>query len=257
MKRSRMFGYSRPALRPAPVESLEQRMLFSVDLTDSVSLVVPASGKVTLGGSVTFSVTVTNAGTSPAAGSLAADLSLSPNPGGSSPVSLGSFNRRINLKSGAKTTFRVTEKVNGGVTPGTYFGVATVDPGNTFAESDTTNNSAVSSNSIQVAPKFPDATGTWAGTSTIMAGSGKGVTYTVTFSITNENQSSGTFAINGTNVFPDGTTSSFGGIGKLTTTGTFTGSTGGSGHVRGKVVGNTITFTFTNRHNSGSGTAAR
>lgn len=255
MNCNRMVGDSRSALNSAAIELLEPRALFSVDLTASLSLGFPPSGKVLPGGSIIFLLTVSNPGTTTAAGPLTANLSLSPNANGSSPVSLGSVTRRINLKAGVTTSFRVTEKVSGGVAPGTYFGVATVDPGNTFGESDTTNNTARSSNSFQVASKYPNATGNWGGTSSITAGTGKGTTYTITFSISNENQSNGTFSLSGTNHFPDGTTQPFSGTGKLTPAGTFTGATGGSGRVHGKVNGNTITFTFTNRRNSGSGSA--
>lgn len=239
----------------ATVESLEQRTLFSVDLADSVSLVAPSSGKVMTGGRLTFAVTVVNDGTSAAAGSLTTNLGLSRSSDGSSPISIGSVTHRVNLKAGAKATFRVTEKITGAVTPGTYFGVAVVDPGNTFAESDTTNNSGVSTNSVQVTPKYPVANGNWAGTATIAAGSGKGVSYGITFTISDEDQSDGAFLISGTDFFPGGITKAFAGSGKLTPAGTFNGSTGSHGHVIGKVSGSTITFKFVNKNNSGSGSA--
>lgn len=239
----------------ATIESLEQRTLFSVDLTDSVSLVIPSSGKVMTGGRLNFAVTVVNEGTSAAAGSLTTNLGLSHSSDGSSPISLGSVKHRLNLKAGARTTFHVTEKITGAVTPGTYFGVAVVDPANTFAESNTTNNSAVSSSSVQVTPKYPIATGTWTGTATIAAGSGKGVTYGITFTISDVDQSNGTFLISGTDFFPGGITKTFGGSGKFTPAGTFSAATGGHGRAIGKVSGSTISFKFVNKNNSGSGSA--
>lgn len=239
----------------ATIESLEQRTLFSVDLTDSVSLVIPSSGKVMTGGRLNFAVTVANEGTSAAAGSLTTNLGLSHSSDGSSPISLGSVTHHLNLKAGAQTTFHVTEKITGAVTPGTFFGVAVVDPANTFAESNTANNSAVSSSSVQVTPKYPIARGNWSGTATIAAGSGKGVSYSVIFTISDENQSNGTFLISGTDYFPGNITKTFAGSGKITPAGTFSGATGSHGHVVGKVSGSTMTFKFVNKSNSGSGSA--
>ena len=243
------------ASRFATIESLEQRTLFSVDLTDSVSLVIPASGKVTTGGRLNFAVTVVNDGTTAASGSLTTNLGLGSSSDGSSPISLGSVAHHLNLKAGAQTTFQVTEKITGAVTPGTYLGVAVVDPANTFAESNTTNNSAVSSSPVHVTSKYPIAAGTWAGTATIAAGSGKGVSYGVSFTISDEDQSNGSFLISGTDFFPGGITKTFAGSGKFTPAGTFSAATGSHGRAIGKVNGSTITFKFVNKNNSGSGSA--
>lgn len=255
MNRKRMNSDRCHASRFATIESLERRTLFSVDLTDSVSLVVPSSGKVISGGRLTFAVTVVDVGTSAAAGSLTANLGLSSSSDGSLPVSLGSVTRRIKLKAGGKATFRVTEKITGAVAQGTYFGVAVIDPANTFAESNTTNNSAVSSNSVRVSPKYPFATGNWSGTAMITAGSGKGISYGITFTVSAEDQSKGTFLISGTDLFPDNTTKTFAGTGKITPAGTFTTSTGEHSRVVGKLSGSTMTFKFVNKNNSGSGSA--
>lgn len=256
MNRNRLPCHRGAASRLAVADSLERRALLAADLTGSVSVVVPASGHVTLGGSVTLSLTVSNAGTSTAAGPLTTNVSLSTNSDGSSPASLGSVTRRINLRAGAHVTLRFTEKLPSDIAPGLYFAVADVDPGNTFAESDTTNNLAVSTTAVQLSPKYAIITGTWAGTSTITAGLDKGLTFDTTFIITSEDQSNGTFAFTGTNTFSNNTTFAFTGTGRLTQAGTYTQSNNGAGgasHGHGKLIGDTLTSVFINLHNSGTG----
>lgn len=256
MNRNRTVGRFRQAPRLAVVDGLERRVLFAADLTDSVSIVVRPSQHLTLGGNVTLSVTVSNAGTSTAAGPLATDLSLSANADGSAPDLLGSVTRHINLRAGAHVTLRFTEKLSSTLSPDTYFGVANVDPGNTFAESDTTNNLAVSASAVQVSPKYQIITGTWAGTSTLTTGLDKGLTFDTTFTITSEDQSNGTFAFTGTNTFSNDTSDAFTGTGRLTTAGTYTQSNDGAGgpsHGHGKLIGNTLTSVFINLHSTGTG----
>ena len=246
----------------AAIEPLEPRAYFSVDLTDSVSLVVPASAQVKTGSFVTLSVEVFNNGTTTASGPLEFDLGISPNADGSASVSFAPVSRHIALKAGAHTTFRFLEKVPIGTTPTTYFGDASIDPGNTFGESDLTNNSAVSTDSIVVVPKYPNIVGTYTGSDLIKRGFGKGTTDTKTIVSTSEDPATGRYTITGTNFFAGGVTTTYAGTGIVSTTGVFTQTTtdipadsSRVTHTVGKIVGNSSTYTFVNAIDSGSGSA--
>jgi len=241
------------------IEALENRAYLSVDLTDAVSLVVPRSGHIKTGSAVVLSVQVVNGGTTTAAGLLAIDPGISLNADGSSPLAFAEASRRVALKAGAHTTFRFVEKVPFGTTPGTYYGVATVDPNNTFSETNIANNSAVSSNNIIVDPKYPNLVGTWTGTDLVKSGTGKGISFSKTLTITSEDPATGKFAFTGTDhiVFSNYPLQ---GQGTITPAGTFTwASTSipvnstGTTHAHGKLVGNTLTFSFSNKIAAGTG----
>lgn len=246
----------------AAMEPLESRAYFSVDLATSVSLVVPATAQVKTGSFVTLSVEVLNNGTTTAAGPLEIDPGISPNADGSSLVAFAPVSRHIAIKAGGHATIRLQEKVAFGTTPGTYFGVATVDPGNTFSETDLSNNSAVSSNSVVVVPKYPNLAGNYSGTGAVLRGTGKGLTFTQTSVISSEEPATGRYTITGTNFFAGGLTISFAGTGTVSPTGLVTQTTTDIPadatrvtHTRGKFAGNVSTYTFVNSSSSGTGSS--
>ena len=246
---SHVFRSNRRQL-PSPlfIEPLENRAYLSVDLTDTVSLLVPKSGHVKVGSAVVFSVQITNQGTTLASGPCAQTLSFSPSADGSAPVALATVTKKIHLKPGAHVNVRVAEKLP----VGTYYGVAVIDPANTFGETNITNNTAVSSNSVIVDTKYPNGMGVWSGTMKIKKGYGKGGTYSTKVNVSNENQTTGTFVCNMTVAGY-----SLSGQGKITPAGAFSASglsiLGKVYHLKGKMAGGRLTFTYSSVELVGSG----
>jgi hypothetical protein len=233
---------------PLFIESLENRAYLSVDLVDTVSLVVPKSGHVKVGSAVIYSVQIVNQGTTLASGPCAQTLSFSPSADGSAPVTLATVTKNIHLKPGAHVNLRMAEKLP----VGTYFGVVVIDPANTFGETNITNNTAVSSNSVIVDTKYPNGQGIWSGAMKIKKGYGKGGTYSTKVTVTNENQTTGTFTCSMTVAGY-----SLSGQGKISPSGAYTASglsiLGKVYHLKGKMKGGSLTFTYSSVELTGSG----
>lgn len=141
-----------------------------VDLSDATAFTKPASGLIVGGQSFSYSVTFTNNGNVAADGPIAFTLSGSVNADGSSAVPRFSGKETPNLEPGASKTYTVTFKTPATSAPGIYYAVVTVDPGNTFQESDTTNNSAVSATTMTIVSPLPDVVGSFTPIGTIKKG---------------------------------------------------------------------------------------
>lgn len=247
---------SRRLAQPSRIEPLEPRQYFSVDLTAAVTLSAPGSGVIKTGGDVIFSVVVTNDGTTSATGKLLMDLGLSASSSGSSPTSLKARSKKINLAAGASATLTFAEKVPDTLTaPASYYGVADVDPNNTFNESDTSNNTAVSSAAVSVQGKFPDVEGTWTITGTIKKGPGKGSTFSSGADVTSENMTTGVYTFSGTEMV-GGISYAYTGSGKIQPNGAFssvqTYNTGTKLHAKGKINGDALTEKWHEKGYSGT-----
>jgi hypothetical protein len=241
------------------MEPLEPRTYFSVDLTDSVSFVAPASGKVKPGQSVTIAVTVANDGTTVASGPLSIVVGPSANSDGSSPIDTVTTTKKIHLKPGANKVFRLSVRVPVGFVPGNYFAVAEVDPNNTFGETNTTNNLAVSTDAVTVLDPYPNVlNSTWSGTIKVTKGVDKGLIVTAVRTFTSENDTSGAVTISGTNYFSNDTTVIVDTSGTISTSGVTIGSgfdvpedSTGIYYFKGTIVGDTWRGTYVNAINSG------
>ncbi len=251
--------------RPNLIEALETRGYFSVDLSATVSIASPASHQVKPGQSAGVSIEVFNNGDTTATGRLATALSLSSSADGSSPIPVATMHKNIHVAAGAHVTFKVNTKLSVGFSPGTYFAVATVDPGNTFGESNLANNTATSGNTLTVPNPFPNLLGTWSGPVVVKKGLGKGTVTNQVDTFTSESQTTGAFTLTGTNFLPDGSTLSLAGQGVITTKGVFSDSgfdvpvdTFGEFTGKGKLVGNKLVITpYANALNSGTITLTR
>lgn len=246
------------------IESLEGRRLFAADLTASISFVSPASHQVKPGQSIGASVEVFNNGDTLAAGKLTTTLAVSTNADGSSSTTEATINKSIHLAPGGHATFHVKAKVPVGFTPGTYYAVADIDPGNTFGESDLTNNLAVSANTTVVLDQFPDLTGTWSGPVIVKKGVGKGPGGTQVDAFTDHDPTTGGFTYTGTNFLLDGQTLTLAGTGTINTKNVFTDSGSdipidslGELTGKGKLTGNKLVIKFANALNSGIITLTR
>jgi hypothetical protein len=228
-----------------------------IDLSNSVSLVAPASGELQPGKPFTASVDVFNNGNVLASGPLLIDVDVSTSPDGSSPVPIGVLKENLHLAPGANKIFKQTAKVPLGYIPGAYYFVTTVDPADTFHESNTDNNTAVSPTALTVLPPYPVLSGTYSGPEMVKKGPGKGAIVTVQLDFVSESQSNGDIAATGKLIDSKGT-STFSFTGTISTKGVFFGKTSSPttffvATFKGKLVGNTISGTVSNTDgNSGT-----
>ena len=238
------------------VEPLESRAYLSVDLTATISLTIPRSGQVKTGSNVAMVVDVINNGTTTASGRLGLDVGISLNTSGSPSISLGSSSPVIHIKADGHQTFHFLERVSIGTQMGEYFAVASVDSAHVFG----VGGFIVSENAIEVVPKYPNLVGTFSGSGLIKTGTGKGLTYSISATVSTEDPSNGSYSFTGTNSFTGGSTITFAGTGKVSMSGAITESgadtpldSSGVFHTVGKIIGNTFTFTWRNKTATGSG----
>jgi hypothetical protein len=118
-----------------------------VDLSDTIR---KSSASVKPGKKLKGTIDVFNHGHITASGSLDIELELSPNSDGSEPKPLTIIPKAIHLKAGKSLAFHVSAAVSSTEPAGRYYLIAVVDPSNTLNESDTTNNTAVSSTATRV-----------------------------------------------------------------------------------------------------------
>jgi hypothetical protein len=246
------------------IEVLEPRAYFSVDLSGSISFVSPASRQVKPGQSFSVAVEVFNNGDTTAGGKLAINLGISTNADGLSPISEGTITKEIHIAAGGHTIVKLSKKVPVGFTPAAYYGVADIDPGDTFSETNLANNSAVSAAPLTVLSPYPNLIGTWSGTGVVKKGDDKGLIFSHVDIFTSESDTTGAFTYTGTNTFPNGVVSHFSGTGAVTTKGVITdqaesvpASDTGVDHGKGKVTGNKISVTFANALSSGTESLTR
>ena len=246
-----------------PIEALENRRLFSVDLSASVSLVSPASHEIKPGRPAKLAIVVTNDGTSAASGKLVVDVGLSRFLGGASPASVATLKRSIKLPAGHHLTISETVKPGVAFALNTYFAVVTVDPADIFNDTNPANNTAVSSTSLVVDGVYPDLTGVWSGPVVVKKGTGKGSVGTEFVDFTNESQTTGSFTFTGYNTFGN-VTLNFAGSGTVTKNGGFQDSgtdvpvdSYAQFKAKGKASDLSIVLSYKNALNSGTVTLSR
>jgi CARDB len=164
-----------------------------VDLSDSIvrngkTSVLPGQ---TSGGET---VTIFNNGNVTATGTVKIEFQTSTSPDGSNPVFIVTETEQIKIAPGKSKSFHNARKVALGTLPGAYYTIATVDPGNTFDESDTTNNTAIATIPLTVLDPFANILGAATGPFRVTKGPGKGDIGTTTWNITAENQTDGHFS---------------------------------------------------------------
>jgi hypothetical protein len=132
---------------------------------------------------------------------------------------------------------------------GTYYYVITIDPSDSFKESDTSNNTAVSSNSFTVIPLYPVLANTYAGNVSVIAGPDRGEFGDITTYGTGES-TVGAITGDGTVDYENGVTDDFTFVGRVSQAGIITErvlvATGGGNVtlVTARLVGNTITGSY-------------
>ena len=141
-----------------------------------------------------MAVTVLNNGNVPAKGALAINLGFSLASNGASPMTVDTATVKINIGAGKHSVFRFTNTVPVNPISNTYFAIAAVDPGDTFSESDTTNNFAVSPNMLTYIDTFPDAGADDTGTLLVTKGSLAGQSGTSEIDFTSETFTNGKIA---------------------------------------------------------------
>ena len=107
----------------------------------------PARATIAIGRRGSVPITVENRGNSAAAGDLKIDLyasSTSDTVIGTDDVLLGTVTRRIRLREGRRQVIRVNGLIDPALPPGNYFITAVINNPATIAETDPTNNTAVS-----------------------------------------------------------------------------------------------------------------
>jgi uncharacterized protein YkwD len=118
-----------------------------VNLSDSVTVVSPSAKP---GSKAVITVTVKNSGNINAQRPLQIALSASTDPAGANPQSLPSQTKSIHIAPGGQSVLRLSVPIPAALVPDSYFIVATVDPNNTFNESNPNDNTAVSGNELKV-----------------------------------------------------------------------------------------------------------
>jgi hypothetical protein len=219
-----------------------------IDLSDSVIIPNAGSDQVLPGKRVAFSLEVFNNGNITATGLLPTDVGLTPD-AGATVIPVTPAKPSIRIAAGGHETVRVTETIPKGFTPGTYSWDVAVDPADSFSESNTTNNTALSTTELTVEPPYPDMLGTFTGPDKIVHGPSRGATVTIALDFTSESQTTGALVATGT-LFA-GTTSTFQLTGTITTTGVFTGFGSSTSSVftakyKGRLIGSKLSGTVVN-----------
>ncbi len=160
-----------------------------VDLSDTFTYVGPAFVKP--GQTIVDVVSVTNNGNVPARGPLVIDLSATNNSDGSDAVQFASVTVLLNAVPGKTQSFRFPFSIPTTTAPGVYYGVATVDPSNTFNDPNTANNTTVSQTGLNIVSLYPNIVGTFSGPYEFVSGQDKGTTGTLNIVITAEDPTTG------------------------------------------------------------------
>jgi hypothetical protein len=190
-----------------------------VDLSAALTTVTPRTGSAYPGRTVSVSLEIFNHGNVAATGLSTTSFAASNNLDGSAAVFVGNVLEHIHIAAGRHQFFRVTSKIPIGSIPGTYYLVANIDTLNALNETDLTNNTAVSPTTLTVLDPYPNILGGYTGTWTIKRGPDKGMVTTQTGTFTDEDNTTGAWASNGTNFFSNGTTAATSGIGTITPAG--------------------------------------
>ena len=143
-------------------------------------------------------LTVTNLGNVAAKGPLEIDAGYSFNSDGSNEVGIATVSRMINIAAGKSETFHFNLKIDVGSEPGVYYSVVNIDPSNTFNETNTGNNFAVTTNTLTVLDPFPNILGTFLGNYDFSAGISKGTTGTLNIIFSTEDDTTGDVTGSGT-----------------------------------------------------------
>jgi hypothetical protein len=112
-----------------------------IDLSDRL-VSVPSSG--VIGRSISVTLDVSNSGNILASGPLQVAFAASPTPDGADAFALGTVSTHISLKPGVTHPAHLSIRLPAGVVAGSEYLVATVDPGDLYADVDLSNNTAVS-----------------------------------------------------------------------------------------------------------------
>ena len=170
-----------------------------IDLSDTVAITAPAAGRtVTPGKPFTLTVDVTNHGNVTATGPLAIDIGRSLSAAGTTPTDEGITAKTVKILPGKTDVIKLTRNVPVDVSLGSYFYVATIDPSAAFANTDLTDNVAITATSLGVVSAFPNIIGVLTGPGKIIAGADAGQTGTLSFNFATENQANGTVQGSGT-----------------------------------------------------------
>jgi CARDB len=167
-----------------------------IDLSDAFTYTGPAAVKP--GQSIVDIITVTNNGNVPAKGPLEIDLSQSTNSDGSDAIQFTTQTVSLNVAPGKTQSFHFPFTIPVTIPPGTYYGVATIDPSNTFNDTDTTNNTTVSQGGLPVLSLYANLVGTLTGPYDFNTGQDKGTTGTLTIVVTDEDNTTGELTGTGT-----------------------------------------------------------
>ena len=220
-----------------------------VDLSDTVSIVGSANSEVLPGKRVGFTLEVFNNGNIPVSGLLTTDVGLTAD-AGATVIPFPVTAPHIRILAGGHQLIHVTETVPVGFVPGSYDWDVTVDPADTFNESDTTNNNALSTTPLTVLDPYPDMLGTFTGPDHITHGPSKGATVTIALDFTSESNTTGVLVATGT-LFTGASTSTFSLTGTISTRGVFNAFGSSTTSVftatyKGKLVKNTLSGTVVN-----------
>jgi hypothetical protein len=164
-----------------------------IDLSDSIV----RNGKTSVDPGQTSggeAVTIFNNGNVMASGVVAIEFEASTSPDGSSPAFVVTEDETIRIAPGKSKSFHNARKTAVGSAPGAFYTVAIVDPGNTFDESNTTNNTAIATVPLTILDPYANLLGTFVGPFDVLKGPDKGLTGTTTWDITAENDTDGHFS---------------------------------------------------------------
>jgi CARDB len=164
-----------------------------IDLSDSIV----RNGKTSVDPGQTSggeTVTIFNNGNVMASGVVAIEFEASTSPDGSSPAFVATEDETIRIAPGKSKSFHNARKTAVGSAPGSFYTVAIVDPGNTFDESNTTNNTAIATVPLTILDPYANLLGTFVGPFDVLKGPDKGLTGTTTWDITAENDTDGHFS---------------------------------------------------------------
>jgi hypothetical protein len=160
-----------------------------IDLTDSIRLVGPST--IDPGQRYGLVVTVTNNGNAIARGPLEFQLGTSAASDGSSTTIISTPTRPLVLPAGRSESFLFVERVAAGTAPGSFFGDVTIDPNDTFGESNTTNNFAVTSGEETVRDPYDNILGTASGSFHVILGPDRGDVGTLNLDVMTEDSTNG------------------------------------------------------------------
>lgn len=148
LKRSFAPNVSRPAI----LESLESRLLMSVDLAPTVDFNAQTfPDGLVAGASGTINLTLTNQGTTTAKGVIQSDFYFSTDNtlDGNAVLAAGNVKTHVNIKAGRTVTYKISVPVPK-LAKGQYYVIADVNTTGSIVETDTANNVVASADTEQV-----------------------------------------------------------------------------------------------------------